>query len=74
MDENTKVLFRLENRTTNEVWAEETRTLREWTGLTDKAMEGWTVTMLEAVLDRIYSDWMKSKVVGYWKVAPEEEM
>ena len=74
MDENTKVLFRLENRTTNEVWAEETRTLREWTGLTDEAMAGWTVTMLDAVLDRIYSDWMKSKVVVYWKVAPDEEM
>jgi len=63
MNEDTKITFWWAQRKgrKSEVLCEETRTLKEWTGLTAKAMEGWSVLHLDAVLGQVMRDWVSAQ-------------
>jgi hypothetical protein len=68
MNENTKIMFYLEDPRSNEYLREETRTLKEWTGLTDEGMKGWSILHLERVLEQSRKNWAEAQVLSGWKV------
>jgi len=68
MNENTRITFYVKDLHSGETLREETRTLRGWTGLTDDAMKGWSVTHLESVLEQRRRDWVSAQVVAGWRV------
>lgn len=69
MNENTKLTFYWKDTRTGEVLREETRTLQEWTGLTDAAMEGWSVLHLDRVLRQTSQNWVDARSDHGWKIA-----
>ena len=75
MNENTKITFYLEDLRAKELLREETRTLKEWTGLTDESMSGWSVMHLERVLGQVRQDWTRAHIASGWKIVqnPEED-
>jgi hypothetical protein len=68
MNENTQLTFYLKDLHSGEVLREETRTLKGWTGLTDAAMEEWSVMHLERVLEQVRRDWVSGQVVAGWQI------
>ena len=73
MTEDTKITFYLEGPRSNETLCEETRTVKEWTGLTDAAMAGWSVLHLERVLEQVHQDWVGAQVLSGWRIAEDPE-
>ncbi len=71
MDESTRLTFYLENLRSQETLCQETRTLKGWTGLTDAAMEGWSVLQLDGVLEQARENWVHTQVFGGWKIEKE---
>lgn len=73
MNENTQITFYLRDLHSGDLLHEETRTLRGWTGLTDAAMEGWSITHLDPVLEQVRRDWISGQVVGGWHIVKSDE-
>lgn len=73
MNEDTKITFFLDDLRSKECLREETRTLKEWTGLTAKGMEGWSIMHLERVLEQVRVDWVQAQVLGGWRIEQDPE-
>lgn len=73
MNENTKLTFYLEDLRTKDILREETRTLKEWTGLPDEALKGLSVMHLESVLEQVRKDWVGAQIFSGWKIQKDLE-
>lgn len=71
MNEDTKITFFLEDLRSKDLLHEETRTLKEWTGLTEEAMKDWSVLHLDRILEQVRKDWARTQVLGGWKIAED---
>lgn len=74
MNEDTQITFFLRDVRSGEVVREAVRTLKGWTGLTDGALERWSVLHLERVLDQVVRDWVRVQHVSGWTIAVDDEI